>query len=193
MSETIERNGPGGPRDPNDPAGREGPEGRETPEINPLVTNPYAIYLSPAFAGMKGNAMEDYVETFAANGPIGFGLVVGRTAPHLLTVQVGGANPVGVSLHDHTVASRGGYLQYDAVSVMSQGAVWCQVTPADASSVDDGIYVFADPATGMVGTATGAALPKAVFRSKAIDVYDITYTTTTKIALVQLSYGLAVG
>ena len=169
-----------------------GPERQDV--VNPqAIANSYGLYLTPAYAGMKGNSMEDYVETFAAAGNIGFGLVVGRTAPHLLTIQAGGANPVGVSLHDHTVASRGQYMQYDAVSVMSQGAVWCQVTPADAGAVDDGIYVFADPATGMVGTITGAALPKAVFRSKAIDVYDITYTTTTKIALVQLSYGLAVG
>jgi hypothetical protein len=157
------------------------------------VANSYAAYLNVAFAGMKGDSTEDQVATFAAASNIGFGLVVGRTAAHLLTVQVGGANPVGISLHDHLVASRGTYTQYDAVSVLEKGKAWCQVTPADASAVDDGIYVFADPATGMVGTLTGAALPKAIFRSKAIDVYDITYTTTTKIALVELAYGLAVG
>ncbi len=157
------------------------------------VANSYGMYLTPAFAGMKGDSTEDQVATFAAAGNIGFGLVVGRTAPHLLSIQVGGANPVGIALHDHTVASRGGYMQYDAVSVLEKGKAWCQVTPADAANVDDGIYVFADPVTGMVGTLTGAALPKAIFRSKAIDVYDITYTTTTKIALVELAYGLAVG
>lgn len=165
------------------------------PEVDPqIITNSYSIYLNPAMAGMKGNSMEDYVETFAANAAIGFGLVVGRTAPAALTVQAGGATPVGVSLHDHTVASRGGYFQYDAVSVMSQGAVWCQVG-ADVSNIVDGAYVAYETATGkVVFTPTGnTVLPKAVFRSAPIDVYDINYTTTTKIALVQLSYGLAVG
>ena len=170
-----------------------GPERNIGPEQQ-LVANSYAIYLSPAYAGMKGNAMEDYVETFAASANIGFGLVVGRTAPALLTIQAGGATPVGVSLHDHLVASRGGYVLGDAVSVMSQGAVWCQVG-TDASNIVDGAYVAYETATGkVVFTPTGnTVLPKAVFRSAAIDVYDITYTTTTKVALVQLSYGLAVG
>ena len=173
---------------------RDGPDPRGIGPEQQLVTNSYLQYLSPAFAGMKGNSMEDYVETFAANANIGFELVVGRTAPALLTIQAGGPTPVGVSLHDHTVASRGGYVQYDAVSVMSQGAVWCQVG-ADASNIADGAYVAYETATGkVVFTPTGnTVLPKAVFRSAAIDVYDINYVTTTKIALVQLSYGLAVG
>jgi hypothetical protein len=77
---------------------------------------------------------------------------------------------------------------------MSQGAVWCQVG-ADASNIVDGAYVAYETATGKVvfTVAGNTVLPKAVFRSAAIDVYDINYTTTTKIALVQLSYGLAVG
>lgn len=165
----------------------------DQPVVEPqAVANSYGMYLTPAFAGMKGDSTEDQVATFAASAAIGFGLVVSRTAPHLKTILVGGPTVVGVALHDHTVASRGGYMQYDAVSVMEKGKVWCQVTPGDASAVDDGIYVFADPATGMVGTITGAQLPNAVFRSKAVDVYDITYTTTTKVALVELHYGLAI-
>lgn len=173
---------------------RDGPTPRDVGPEQQVITNSYGMYLNPAFAGMKGNSMEDYVETFAANANIGFGLVVGRTAPASLTVQVGGATPVGISLHDHTVASRGGYTQYDAVSVMSQGAVWCQVG-TDPANIVDGAYVAYETATGkVVFTPTGnTVLPKAVFRSAPIDVYDINYVTTTKIALVQLSYGLAVG
>jgi hypothetical protein len=156
------------------------------------VANSYAMYLQPAYAGMKGDSMDDNVDTFAASADIGFGVAVCRTAPHELTITQGGAaDIVGIALHDHLTASRGQYMQGDAVSVLTRGRAWCHVTPADASAVEDGIYVMYDPATGMVGIA-GTAIPNAVFRSKAIDVYDITYTTTTPIALVEMHYPLAV-
>ena len=168
-------------------------------EGNPIagaqaVANSYAFYLSPAFAGMKGDAMDDNVDTFACAVPtgFGFGIVVGRTAPHLKTIHIGGTDPVGISLHDHLIASRGQYMQYDAVSVMTRGRGWCQVLDADASAVDDGVYVTFDAATGQVGSVTGTKLPAAVFRSKAVAVYDITYTNTTNIALVELHYPFAV-
>ena len=89
---------------------------------------------------------------------------------------MGGANPVGIALHDHLIGSRAGYHQYDAVSVLTRGKAWCQVAPGAEAPIDDGIYVGFDPATGMVNSTGGAVLPNAVFRSKAIAVYDITYT-----------------
>jgi hypothetical protein len=167
----------------------------DAPEVTPMVAPPapYGNYMNPAFAGMKGDSTEDQVATFAANAAIGFGLVCSRTAAAALTVVAGGTIPIGVSLHDHTIASRGGYMQYDAVSILEKGKAWCQV--ADPVNVVDGAYVAFD-ATGKVQFTTGAGftvLPKAVFRSAAIDVYDITYSTTTKVALVELNYGLAVG
>src|SRR6187399_3121255 len=110
---------------------RETREGEDGPEINPtLVTNLYTPYLNPAYAGMKGDSMDDNVDTFACGvAPIGFGLVVTRTASGLLTVLAGGPAPLlaGVALHDHIIAAKGGYTQYDAVSVMNRGKVWCQV------------------------------------------------------------------
>jgi hypothetical protein len=165
------------------------------PEINPqVVANSYAQYLSVAFAGMKGDSMDDNVDTFAcATNPIGFGLVCSRTVAGALTIAQGGAIPIGVSLHDHTIASRGGYIQYDAVSVMNRGKVWCQVG-TDTANIVDGAYVAYETATGKVlFTPTGnTVLPKAIFRSGVVAVYDITYTTTTNIALVELHYGLSV-
>ena len=176
---------------------REGNAGTPRDIINPLAVpaNPYGLYLQPAFAGMKGDSMDDNVDTFACGAGllIGFGLVVGRTAPALLTVQAGGPTPVGISLHDHIIGSRNSYVQYDAVSVMNRGKVWCQV--ADPTNILDGVYVQYEATTGKVQAGTGAgfnALPKAIFRSSAIAVYDITYTTTTNIALVELHYGLSV-
>jgi len=165
----------------------------DAPEVTPMVAPPapYGNYMNPAFAGMKGDSTEDQVATFAANAAIGFGLVCSRTAAGALTIVAGGALPIGVSLQDHTIASRGGYTQYDAVSILEKGKAWMLVK--DATNVDDGVYVNFDPATGQATAGTGTVLPKAVFRSKAISVYDITYTTTTLVALVELSYGLAVG
>lgn len=170
--------------------------GENLPGITPFVVpaNPYGLYLQPAFAGMKGDSMDDNVDTFACGAtPFGFGLVVGRTAAAALTVQAGGATPVGVSLHDHLIGSRNSYVQYDAVSVMNRGKVWCQVG-TDTANIVDGAYVAFETATGkVVFTPTGnTVLPKAIFRSAPIAVYDITYTTTTNIALVELHYGLSV-
>jgi len=165
-------------------------------EINQLAApaNPYGLYLQPAFAGMKGDSMDDNVDTFAALSAFGFGLVVSRSATGLKTVIAGGPAPlvVGVSLHDHIIGSRNGYIQYDAVSVMNRGKVWCQVA-ADTANIVDGAAVAYEAATGKVQfTPTGmVVLPHAVFRSAAIAVYDINYTTTTNIALVELHYGLA--
>ena len=170
----------------------------DAPEVTPMVAPPapYGNYMNPAFAGMKGDSTEDQVASFAANASFGFGLVCCRTATGALTIGAGGPAPlvVGVSLHDHTIASRGGYMQYDAVSILEKGKAWCQVA-ADAANIVDGAAVAYEAATGKVQfTPTGmVVLPKAVFRSAAIDVYDITYSTTTKVALVELNYGLAVG
>ena len=185
MSDRIEE------RDPRAANGRGG-------VINPQASGagyaPYQMYLQPAFAGMKGDSSEDQVDTFACSDrPIPFGVVVGRTAPHLLTIMPGGPDLVGVALHDHIIASRGGYTQFDAVSVMTRGRVWCQVTDdAGADAIDDGIYVMYDPTNGFVSSTAGTVVPNAVFKGKAIDVYDITYTATTKIALVELHYPFAV-
>lgn len=163
--------------------------------INPLAApaNPYGLYLQPAFAGMKGDSMDDNVDTFAAGGIIGFGLVVSRTVAAGKIIAAGGAIPVGVSLHDHIIGSRNSYIQYDAVSIMNRGKVWCQVG-TDTANIVDGAYVAYETATGkVVFTPTGnTVLPKAVFRSAPIAVYDITYSTTTNIALVELHYGLSV-
>jgi hypothetical protein len=170
-----------------------GGNGRAIIDPQAAPTSAYAMYMQRALPGMKGDSMDDNVDTFAC-GPtsFGFGLVVGRTAPHLLTVMMGGPDPVGLSLHDHTIASRGGYTQYDAVSVLTRGRAWCQVTVGAEGPIDDGIYVSYDPATGMVSSAAGTALPNAVFRSKAVPFYDINYVNSTFIALVEMHYPLAV-
>jgi hypothetical protein len=117
-------------------------------------------------------------------------------APFDLKVQAGGAAMVGIALHDHIIGSRGGYIQYDAVSVLTRGRVWAKVS--DAANVEDGVYVAYDPATGEVtaGGAAGTKLLNAVFRSKAVALPDVNEVVwgdgaLTLGAVVELHYPFA--
>jgi hypothetical protein len=144
--------------------------------------------------GMKADSMDDNVDTFAAAAPIPVGVVVSRVAPADMKVQAGGAAMVGIALHDHIIGSRGGYLQYDAVSVLTRGRVWAKVS--DATNVEDGTYVHYDPATGMVAAGTGTKLINAVFRSKAVPLPDVNQVvwgdgTSPLGAIVELHYPFA--
>lgn len=154
---------------------------------------PYSAYQSQAMVGMKADSMDDNVDTFAAAAPIPVGVVVSRTAAFAQTIQAGGTTQVGISLHDHTIGSRGGYIQYDAVSVLTRGRVWAKLS--SATNVDDGVYVHYNPADGTCA-ATGTKLMNAVFRSKAASLPDATQVVwgtgvTTLAAVVELHYPLA--
>lgn len=158
-----------------------------------VSTGPYSVYQSQAMIGMKADSMDDNVDTFAAAAPIPFGVVVSRVAPFDQKVQAGGAAFVGIAIHDHVIGSRGGYLQYDAVSTLTRGRCWAKVK--DATNVDDGVYVHYDPATGEVGT-TGTKLLNAVFRSKAVSLPDVNEVVwgdgnLSLGAVVELHYPLA--
>jgi hypothetical protein len=154
---------------------------------------PYSAYQSQAMVGMKADSMDDNVDTFAASAPIPIGVVVSRTAAFAQTVQAGGTAQVGIALHDHTIGSRGGYIQYDAVSVLTRGRVWAKLS--SATNVDDGVYVHYNPVDG-VCAASGTKLLNAVFRSKAASLPDATQAVwgtgvTTLAAVVELHYPLA--
>jgi hypothetical protein len=154
---------------------------------------PYSAYQSQAMIGMKADSMDDNVDTFAAAAPIPVGVVVSRVAPFDLKVQAGGTAMVGIALHDHTIGSRGGYIQYDAVSVLTRGRCWVRLS--SATNVDDGVYVHYNPADGTCA-ATGTKLLNAVFRSKAASLPDASQVVwgsgvTTLGAVVELHYPLA--
>ncbi|MCQ9124353.1 structural cement protein Gp24 [Rodentibacter caecimuris] len=116
-----------------------------------------------AFAGMKGDSRYDLVESFAAENEIPFGAVVtqGTTTNQ---VKLGGTSPLGIALHSHAVI--GGYVQFDAVSVLRKGVAWCVVK--DGEAVTAGGAVNFDPVSGKVAN-TGTALPNATFKSDAVD------------------------
>jgi hypothetical protein len=158
-----------------------------------VTAGPYHAYQGQAIIGMKADSMDDNVDTFAAAAPIPVGVVVSRVAAFDMKVQAGGTAMVGIALHDHIIGSRGGYIQYDAVSVLTRGRVWAKVK--DATNVEDGVYVHYDPATGEVGT-TGTKLVNAVFRSKAVPLPDVNEVvwgdgTSPLGAIVELHYPLA--
>lgn len=128
-----------------------------------------------AFAGMKADSGYDRVETFAAETEIPFGAVVTvGTKPS--QAKLGGTAAVGVALHSHTVPKA--YQQYDAVSVMTRGLVWCAVK-GDETVTDRGAVQF-DPATGLVSDRAGTKLNNAIFRSGVVS------NQFGKIALVEL-------
>lgn len=152
-------------------------------------TPPY--FFAQAFAGMKADSMDDNVDTFACGATaIGFGLVVSRTAAGAMTVAPGLATlHVGVALHDHLIASRGGYTQYDAVSVLTRGRAWCVLS--DTTGVVDGAAVMVETTTGKVnqaGTTGFTALTNAVFRSAPASVFDMLGGAAVNVAVVELHY-----
>lgn len=158
-------------------------------------TPPYSstYFFAQAIPGLIADSTDvKNVDTFAANTAIGFGLIVSRTAAAALTVTPGGtANFVGISLHDHLIASRGGYNQYDAVSVMSRGRAWCLVTGA-TTGLTDGAPVYVTPTGGVSAIATGnTLLIHAVFRSAPAAIFDVLGGASVNVAVVELHYPFA--
>jgi hypothetical protein len=151
--------------------------------------SPYANYMAPAFIGMKADSMDDNVDTFPASALINVGVAVQRTAAGASTIKVGATSAalcVGVSLHDHIVGYQGNYRQYDAVSVLTRGRVWVAVD--DPTGVVDGAAAHVTAATGAFNTTGTITVTNAVFRSAAIDLLNVDWTTYTKGAIVELHY-----
>jgi hypothetical protein len=151
--------------------------------------SPYANYMAPAFIGMKADSMDDNVDTFAAFSALGVGIAVQRTAAGASTIKAGAASAalcVGVSLHDHIVGYLGNYRQYDAVSVLTRGRAWVAVD--DPTGVVDGAAAHVTAGTGAFNTTGTIAVTNAVFRSAAIDLLNVDWTTYTKGAVVELHY-----
>lgn len=143
----------------------------------------YDEMMGNAFAGMKADTRDDVVETFAAENAIPFGVVV-TIGTKTNQVKLGGTKPVGVALHTHTKAIGADYVQFDAVSVLTRGLVWCKVKGSDAVT-ERGAVKF-DAATGEVSDAAATTFPNAVFRSGVVQTAKY-----GKIALVELHSPLA--
>jgi hypothetical protein len=157
----------------------------------------YDLMQPVAFAGMKADSMDDNVDTRPAGGDIPFGRVCAFQGPNSHIVGVGPAvllGPVaGISLHDHVIGAFGNrYRLHDAVSLLTRGRVWAEVS-ATATLIDFGTQVSFVMADGTVtgSTAGTAALPNAVFRSRPVVIPPLFPSTTLgamTIALVELHY-----
>lgn len=135
----------------------------------------YEQYQAPAFAGMKGDAGFDRVETFPVGADTPFGVVAGTNAQGLL-VPGAGTKVRGITLHSHALTA-GVYKQHDAASVMTRGLVWARVTTAGDVTVDGPVSFAAD---GTVSDDGATALNNAVFRSEPVAVDGV------EIVLVEL-------
>ncbi|QDP46001.1 MAG: hypothetical protein Unbinned4052contig1001_1 [Prokaryotic dsDNA virus sp.] len=132
--------------------------------------------MDKARAGMKADAGFDRVESFPAAADVRFGHVVGVDADGAV-IEGAATRIAGVALHTHTKVDN--YAQYDDVSVMTRGLVWCVVV--DAGSVTDGGAVEFNAAGEVQDASAGTAYPNAVFRSGAETMGD-----GTVLALVEL-------
>jgi hypothetical protein len=140
----------------------------------------YEDYQSRAFAGMKGDAGNDRVESFPVGAAgLGLGLVTGTGADGRL-VPGAGTKVRGISLHTHTLTTPG-YVQFDSASALTRGHAWAQVADGAAITEDGPVHFGAD---GRVADA-GTELANAVFRSGVVSVFDPA-GVISKIALVEL-------
>jgi hypothetical protein len=158
---------------------------------SPPYNAPY--FYAQAMPGMKGDSMEDNVETFACGAvAIGFGLIASRTAANSIIIAPGGTtNFVGISLHDHLIASRGGYTQYDAVSTLTRGRAWCVVGGATTGLLDGApVYVLANGQVSAISTGNTLLL-HSIFRTASASVFDLLGGTAVNVALVEMHYPLA--
>jgi hypothetical protein len=181
----------------------------------------YDLYMPPAFVGMKVDTMNDNVESRPAGGNIPFGRVCNYNntgaggalgSQQVVSGVAGPPGPAaGIALHDHIIGSFGGlvgvpsvtvppagYRQFDAVSVLTRGRVWAEVSALAASAnIIFGAPVDYEIATGMVTTgapAGTAVLANATFRSAPIDIIPIWPSASlgaARIALVELHYPFA--
>lgn len=144
----------------------------------------YDNYQSAAYAGMKGDAGDDRVESFpVGSAGLGLGLVSGSDA-NGYAVAGAGTQVRGLSLQSHTVTGDG-YVTGDAASVMTSGLAWCQV--ADGVVTKDGA-VYYTAAGKVTSTTTGnTLLAKAKFRSAITTVTD-PLGTSTSLALVEVRF-----
>ncbi len=137
---------------------------------------------SVAFAGMKADSGFDRVESFAAEGVVGFGLgLEAGTADDQVKVPSGTGGTVrGISIHQHVekalVTGVAQYADEETVSVMRQGVVWMRQEDSDVGTlaVDDAVSInvaIGAPQLGRV-TSVGAGnvlIPTGVCRELSVD------------------------
>lgn len=134
----------------------------------------YDQYPAEAAAGMKVDSREDTVESFAAEGAIGWGLaVIKGTDPDVQVKKPAAADGVfrGVALRtsvfEQNSSGVSGYVDEDSVNVLRKGMVW--VPTITAVTRDNPAYFVNSGADAGKFSATNDgttdAVPTGVYRS----------------------------
>lgn len=143
----------------------------------------YNIDQPVAFAGLKGDASYDRVETGLAEGAIGFGLGLEAGTDPEKQVKVPsapGGVVRGISVHQHVEKTLGtGVAQYedeDAVGVMRQGLIWMRQETSDIGTlaIDDPVYINVAIGGAQLGRVTSVStgnvlIPTGVCRKLSTD------------------------
>lgn len=124
----------------------------------------YGQYMDAAVAGMKVDSGDDRVETFAAEGAVGFGLAVVAGTDTEVQGKIGSGTFRGMSLRTMAMQRQAdgtdGYVDGDAMNVLRQGLGWAQLFE---DVLIDGAVTFRT-SDGKFGTGTGTAVAGARWR-----------------------------
>lgn len=136
-----------------------------------VVQSSYATRMTRGIAGMVADmnnfkAESRICETAAG---IGFGLVVGRGSGDMGAVLGAGAAGqfLGITVRDTTLigATADKYAQYDTMSVLTEGDIWC----APGSAVNDGDDVTYVATTGVLSSAATSGSQFAITGARWLD------------------------
>ncbi len=143
-----------------------------------------------AFAGMKVDLGFDRVESFLAEGAIGFGLGV-QAGTGDDQVLVSGSVGVfrGVAVHKHTEPSAVGandaqYLDERTVSVLRQGLIWMPIETSNQGviAVDDAAFVNVVIGGAELGKVTSVSVANLATNGVVRQV-----DTTTQLAAIEFN------
>lgn len=128
----------------------------------------YSDAPSAGAAGLRVNARrDDYIETFAAEGAIDFGAPCVSGTDDETQVKMGVGTLRGVAVRTSVFSQRtdgtSGYDDKSSVNVLRKGMIW---VPIMENVANDGAVtrITSGGDLGKWGTATGTAVPNAVWR-----------------------------
>ena len=103
-------------------------------------------------AGQIADISDTTIDSFAAEGEIGFGIAVARgTNKQKQVIPFAGTGFVGISVFEHN--ENGLYKDKDSVSVMTSGRIYVTT----AATVVSGTPAYAENATGAITNVSTAA------------------------------------
>lgn len=128
------------------------------------------LYMAPAFAGMLADIQFTSKETNPCGATaIPFGVAATPNASTGVLAPGGTGAGAGVAIHDHTVAGvyqANEYRQYDAVSLLRRGRIWCKAS----GTCTKGAVAKFNATTGVFGDAEANTMVNARFRTAQVSM-----------------------